>query len=156
MKYFEQLGSSFMSHYARRLADLINEQAADILKELDLCIPASAVSAMQFINQNEGITVAHIADALGVTHQMATQRINSLEKLSLIKRIPLPSDQRAKQIKLSKKGLKEIETLQPFMEKMNSVFKGLESELGHHLSQIIYQAELLLRQCSLNERFKAK
>jgi len=119
-----------MSHYARRLADLINEQASDVLNELNLCIPASAISTMQFINQNTEVTVARIADALGVTHQMATQRINALEKLSLVKRVSLPTDQHAKQIKLSERGQSEIKTLQPFMDKMKSIFEELEHELG--------------------------
>lgn len=155
MKYFENLGSSFMSHYARRLADLINEQAAVVLEDLELSIPASAVSTVQFIHQNEGVTVALIAESLGVTHQMATQRINSLEKLSLVKRVLLPNDQRAKQVILSGKGLHEIRTLQPFMKKMKSVFQQFESELGVELSKYIYQAELSLREMSLNDRYKA-
>ena len=128
MKYFENLGSSFMSHYARRLADLINEQSSDVLKELNLSVPASAISTLQFINLNTEVTVARIADALGVTHQMATQRINALEKLSLVKRVSLPSDQRSKQIELSKKGQSEIKILQPLMEKMKLLFEELEAQ----------------------------
>lgn len=156
MKYFESLGSSFMSHYARRLADLINEQASDVLQQLNLCVPASAISTLQFINLNSKVTVAHIADAMGVSHQMATQRINALEKLSLVKRVKLPSDQRAKQIKLSNMGQSEIKALHPFMKTMKCLFDELENELGHELSQTIYQAELSLQKNTLKQRFEAK
>ncbi len=143
-----------MSHYARRLADLINEQATDVLKEYKSCIPASAISTLQYLSSHDNVTVALLANDLGVTHQMATQRINALEKLLLVKRISLPTDQRAKQIQLSKKGYKEIKALQPFMRKMTLLFTEFESELGHKLSQTIYQAELSLRQTPLKERIK--
>ena len=145
-----------MSHYARRLADLINDQASDVLQELNLCTPASAISTLLFINLNSEVTVARIADAMGVTHQMATQRINALEKLSLVKRVALPSDQRAKQIELSNTGQSEIKAIQPFMATMKLLFEELETELGHELSQTIYQAELSLRQCPLKQRFMTK
>ena len=153
MKYIERLGSSFMSHYARRLADLINEQSTDVLKEFNLRVPASAISTLQYLNTNKNITVAHVASDLGVTHQMATQRINTLEKLSLVERHALSNDKRAKKITLSIKGLEEIKTLQPLMKRMSLIFEQFETELGHQLSQTIYQAETSLRQRSLKERF---
>ena len=77
-KYFEKLNSAFLGHFARRMADLIIEQGSEILLDLDLTTPATSISTMLYLEKNHNVTVAVLADALGVSHQMATQRINFL------------------------------------------------------------------------------
>ncbi len=158
MTYFENLGSSYMSHFARRLADLINEQGAEVLAELHLITPATAISAMQFMDQSKdmAITVSDLAQALNVTHQMASQRVNKLIQLKLIERISNAHNKKSKQIILTTAGHDEIKALQPFMEKMQLVFNQLEAEIGVELTQIMYKTETSLRKKTLSDRYHRK
>ncbi|MGJ8662154.1 MAG: MarR family winged helix-turn-helix transcriptional regulator [Marinicella sp.] len=153
MSYFENLGNTFMSHFARRLADLINEQGAEVLEQLELTTPVTSISTMQYIYQNSEITATDLAQALQVTHQMATQRINKLIQLKLLKRVANTENQKSKQIKLSPLGEIEINSLQPFINKMQLIFTQLEAETGIKLTQALFKAETSLRNKPLKDRF---
>ena len=79
MKYFEQLSHSYLSHFCRRLADLINERRQVLMAGMGLDTPSTVL----FLDENGKTTVACLADALDVSHQMATQRIKGLEKINI-------------------------------------------------------------------------
>ncbi len=152
-KYYQKLGNAFLAHYARRLADLINDQGTEVLQQLDLLTPSSSISTMIFLSENQDITGAKLAEALGVSHQMATQRINSLIKLTLIERITSPTDKRAKHIVLTPKGHMEVIKIKPFLQKMTVVFEEFTDDLGFNLSEIFQKAEAALSDISLKQRF---
>jgi len=154
-KYFETLNSSFLAHFARRLADLIIEQGSELLRDLELTTPTTSISTLLFIANNANVTVATIAEELGVSHQMATQRINLLEKLLLIERQPLPNDKRAKQVTLTELGKAEVKILFPFTQQMKEIFEQLEAEVGCELTKVIRRTELSLLNKSIKERLKA-
>lgn len=153
-KYFENLSSAFMAHFCRRLSDLIIEQGGELMKELDLVTPTTAVSSVYYLDKNPQATVAELADALGVSHQMATQRINQLIKLNLVARVSSKEDKRAKVINLTNLGKTEVKKLRPLTEQMTKAFDQLETELGSELTKLIRQAELALIEKPLKERFK--
>lgn len=153
-KYFEKLSSAYMAHFCRRLSDLLIEQGGELLKEMKLVTPTTAMSSIFYLHKNPQSTVAVLAEALGVSHQMATQRINSLTKLGLVERVTSGSDKRAKVINLTKRGKAEIKLLVPFSKQMTSVFEDIEEDLGCDLSRIIRQTELALIKKPLKQRLK--
>ncbi len=152
MKYFEKLSNTYLSHFCRRLADLINEQGAELISEMNIDTPSTAISTMLFLEKHKLATVASLADELGVTHQMATQRVNALEKLKLLTRQYSKHDKRAKFVILTQKGHDEVQQLIPFTIKINKAFDDLESEIGCQLSQIIRKTELSLIKTTLKQR----
>lgn len=152
--YFEELGSPYMAHFCRRLADLIIEQGSEILAEKGLTTPATALSTIFYLDQNPNTTGSALASALGVSHQMATQRINALVKLDLVTRSSSDEDKRAKMVVLTRKGKKEAKRLYPFSKAIAQVFEDFEAELGCELTGIIREAERSLRQKSLKQRLK--
>ncbi len=151
-KFYRKLGSAYLAHFARRLSDLINEQSSALTQRYGLLTPPSSISTLLFVDQNPGKTVAELAVALGVSHQMATQRINSLIKLSLIERQPADYDKRAKVIQLTQQGKQEIAKIEPFIIEMNFIFNDLENEVGHAVSLILMKTEDLLLKSTLIER----
>ncbi len=153
-KYFENLSSAYMAHFCRRLADLIIDQGGELLKEMKLVTPSTAMSSVFYLDKNSQSTVAALAGALGVSHQMATQRINSLIKLGLVERISSVQDKRSKVINLTKLGKSEVKKLTPFATKMTKAFEKLETELECNLTNIIRQAELALIDKPLKQRIK--
>ncbi len=156
LKYFEQLSSAYMAHFCRRLSDLIIEQGTELLHEMKLTTPGTAISTILYLDTYDKVTVAALADALGVSHQMATQRTNTLEKMGLVTRVALPDDKRAKSVKLTSLGKKEAKKLQPLTEELTEVFNDLESELGCALTRLIRDTELTLLKKSLKQRLKEK
>jgi DNA-binding MarR family transcriptional regulator len=104
--------------------------------------------------EEDKATVAGLAEALGVTHQMATQRVNTLEKLGLVFRKPNPEDKRAKSIHLTELGTKEGKKLQPITAKINIIFEQLNNQIECDLMTKIRQAELALIKAPLQKRIK--
>jgi len=153
-KYFEKLSSAYMAHFCRRLSDLIIEQGSELIKEMNLVTPSTALASVFYLDKNPQCTVAALADALGVSHQMATQRINSLAKLGLIERVSSSQDKRAKVIHLTKLGHSEVKLLVPFARQLTNVFEELEKELGCNLTKLIRQAELTLIDKPLKQRLE--
>lgn len=143
-QYFEQLSPAYLAHYCRRLSSLIIDQGTQILSEMGLVTPAASISAIVYIEANSPVSAATLAEALGVSHQMATQRVNELEKLKLIRRVHSKQDKRVKQIVLTPLANKEIKQLKPFTEKVEQAFRQLESDLECELMSIIRKAELAL------------
>ena len=154
-KYFEQLSSAYLAHFSRRLADLIIEQGSELLTEKGLGTPSTAMSTVFYLDKNEQTTVASLADALGVSHQMATQRINALEKLKLVTRTSSDKDKRAKFVVLSAKGKSEVAQLYPYAKKLKRVFEELETELNCQLTSMVRKAEMSLINRPLKQRLSS-
>lgn len=152
--YIDKLDSGFLAHFSRRLAELIIEQASEITEAHGITAPITAISTIFFLTDTGSVTVAELAEALGVTHQMTTQRANTLEKLGLIYRKPNPQDKRAKTIHLTKLGMKEDKLLRSIMRDLNLIFDQLNEEVGCELMSKIRLAELALVEKSLVKRLK--
>ena len=143
-KYFETLNNAFLAHFARRLADLIIEQSRTNLQDLNLDTPVTAVSTLLFLDKAKSSKVTDVAAALGVSHQMAAQRISTLQKVALIERTTLPNDRRSRLISLTKKGQAEAEALKDFTAKVSQVIVDLETEIDCDLTAALRRAELAL------------
>lgn len=153
-KYLEKLDGSFLAHFSRRLSEIIIEQGSRIIESHGITTPTTAVSSIYFLMEEDKATVAGLAEALGVTHQMATQRVNTLEKLGLVFRKPNPEDKRAKSIHLTELGTKEGKKLQPITAKINIIFEQLNNQIECDLMTKIRQAELALIKAPLQKRIK--
>lgn len=152
--YIKSLENAFLAHFSRRLSDLIIEQCSNHLKNLGITTPATAVSSIYFLADNDNVTVADLAEALDVTHQMATQRSNQLEKMGLIYRKPKPGDMRAKTIHLSESGIEESRKLRPFTKSLSAVFDEINEQIECELMVKIRQAELALIEKPLFQRIE--
>ncbi|WP_196140791.1 MarR family winged helix-turn-helix transcriptional regulator [Aliikangiella sp. G2MR2-5] len=150
--YLDTLGSPYLAHFARRLADLIIEQGTTILLEKGMVTPSTALSTVFYLDNNQNVTVACLANALSVSHQMATQRINSLIKLGLVTKGSSDKDKRAKYVVLTRKGKEEVKQLIPFVQNLARAFEELESDLECQLTQVIRDAEKSLLETPLKER----
>ena len=151
-KYFENLGNEYLAHFSRRLSDLIIEQASSIMQEASLVTPTTAISTIMFLVKQKSATVAFLAEQLGVSHQMATQRINALEKLDLVKRIESENDKRTKNVALTQLGQKEAKIISTLTKQFKTAFDSLEDEIDCHLAQMIRTAEKALLEKPLRAR----
>ncbi|KID56210.1 hypothetical protein JF50_18230 [Pseudoalteromonas luteoviolacea] len=153
--YLESLDQAFLAHFCRRLSDLISEQGTTAIQSYGITIPSTAISSMYFLEKNSGVTVAELAEALCVTHQMATQRIHTLVKLDLVCRKPNPKDKRAKTLHLTELGQQEVMQLKPLTSKMTEVFTELTKQIECDLLQKVREAEKALIETPLMQRLAA-
>lgn len=153
-KYLGNLEGAFLAHFSRRLSELIIEQGTRVIESHGITTPTTAVSSIYFLMGQYKATVADLAEALEVTHQMATQRVNVLEKLGLVYRKPNPEDKRAKTIHLTELGIEEGKKLLPITKKINIAFEQLNEQIECDLMAKIREAELALIKVSLKQRLK--
>ncbi|AOT11138.1 MarR family winged helix-turn-helix transcriptional regulator [Pseudoalteromonas luteoviolacea] len=153
-EYLNTLDQAFLAHFCRRLSDLISEQGTTVLQRYGITAPSTAISSMYYLEQNNGVTVAELAAALCVTHQMATQRIHILIKLNLVCRKPNPKDKRAKTLHLTDLGKQEVMQLKPLTSKMTEVFTDLIQQIECDLLQKVREAEKVLIETPLIQRFE--
>lgn len=153
-KYLGKLEAAFLAHFSRRLSELIIEQGTNIVESYGITTPTTAISSIYFLMAQNKATVADLAEALEVTHQMATQRVNVLEKLGLVFRKSNPEDKRAKTIHLTEIGIEEGKKLRPITEKINIAFELLNEQIGCDLMAKIRQTEIALIEKPLKQRIK--
>ncbi len=148
--------NAYLAHFARRLSDLIIAQGDEMLAQHGLRTPASSVSTMLFLLRAKKATVTELSDAFNYTHQMAAQRIKSLDDIGLVKRIANEKDRRSRLITLTSMGLKEAEQLALVTKNAAGAIEGLYNEIDVNLTAKILEAERCLQKMPLAERMKIR
>jgi DNA-binding MarR family transcriptional regulator len=149
-----EYSESFLGFKLSRLVELIISQGDQVFKAQGLSFPPRAASTVLLISDSESSTTADIARQLQQPHQVATQRVEMLIDLGLIKRTVDPKDARRKKLTLSKRGRDECVLLRKNLKQANSVFDNLYHEIDINLSAAAQRAFDALSQKSLPERFE--
>lgn len=154
MKFFmDNWGAGFLGHYAMRLGDILARQGEELLKEKGWQTPSLSVSTVLFLSSKGEATVTDISVAVGVSHQLAAQRINELEKLGLVKRVPNEQDKRSRLIVLTDSGQKEAGELDQFVQETSRALRVLEEEIACSLSRTLCDAVEALERNPLKNRY---
>lgn len=149
-----QYSESFLGFRLLRLVDLIVTQGDELFKAQGLSFPTRAASTVLLISESESLSTADIARQLQQPHQVATQRVEMLIDLGLIKRTADPKDGRRKKLVLTKRGQDECVVLRKSLAQAKSVFEGLYDEIGTDLSAASQWAIDALSQKTLPDRFE--
>ena len=146
--------SAFLSHFARRLADLLATQGTEMLRENGLRTPSSAVSTVLYLNKVGAATVTDLSEAFGYTRQMAAQRVAGLEKEGLLQKTSNKDDGRSHLVTLTPAGREEAVILADVIVRASTVFDALFDEIGCNLTETILEAERRLQDVPLSDRMK--
>lgn len=149
----DKWNAGFLGHYAMRLGDTLARQGEDLLKEKGWQTPSLSVSTVLFLSSKSAATVTDISVAVGISHQLAAQRINELEKLGLVKRVPNQQDKRSRLIVLTDSGQKEAGELDLFVQQTSRALSALEQEIACSLSRTICDAVEALERNPLKNRY---
>ncbi len=76
----------------------------------------------------EGSTIATMALRAGVTSQAMVQIVDYLERRKYVRRVPDPSDRRAKLIQITHRGLSMTDTANRILNEMESEFRAALGE----------------------------
>ncbi len=88
---------------------------------------------------DEPLSLGRLAACLAFVKSNATQVVDRLEKEQWVKRVPDPNDRRCTRLALTDEGKQQhevgLETIQPFIERLNTIFTAEEQGLLVRLLQ---------------------
>ena len=124
------LNGAFIANKLRRVVDLIALQGTDLLQDAGVVIPSQSLSCVLFIGDEGPASAADVADALRHPHQVVTQRVETLIKLKLLKRMNDPADGRRKLLVLTAAGRTQHERMKARLREIETAFTGLFEEIS--------------------------
>lgn len=146
------LKGAFVANRLSALVDLIALQGDSLLQDAGVSIPARAVSCVLLVGDQGQVSAADIAKALQQPHQLATQRVEALIKLGLLKRIEDRNDGRRKILALTAKGNDQYTRLNVRLAEVEQAFLGLFAEIDCDLPAVLERTLQALRSTPLLER----
>jgi DNA-binding MarR family transcriptional regulator len=155
MRHFTEthaLKGAFVANRLSALVELIALQGDSLLQDAGISMPSRAVSCVLLVGDQGQVSAADIAKALQQPHQLATQRVEALIKLGLLKRIDDRKDARRKILTLTAKGKDEYARLNVRLAEAEKAFLGLFAEIDCDLPAVIERALEALRSTPLLER----
>ncbi|HMM68396.1 MAG TPA: winged helix DNA-binding protein [Dokdonella sp.] len=149
------LKGAFVANRLTALVDLIALQGDSLLQDAGVSIPSRAVSCVLLVGDQGQASAADIAKALDQPHQLATQRIEALIQLGLLKRMEDPGDGRRKILALTAKGKDQYARLNGRLAEAEQAFLGLFAEIGCDLPAVLERTLQALRSTPLLQRIQA-
>jgi DNA-binding MarR family transcriptional regulator len=142
----------FAGYWLTRVAEIVRRQGNVFLGQQNIQIPSQSVSTVLFIAKNKGESISDVSRALGISHQLATQRVQALVELSYVRFEKDTRDQRRKILLLTEQGRAQLKLLEKAFEVANKAFLKLEEELGFDIVDIAKKTEKALIRKSIKER----
>lgn len=149
------LKGAFVANRLSALVDLIALQGDLLLQDAGISVPSRAVSCVLLVGDEGQVSAADIAKALQQPHQLATQRVEALIKLGLLKRIDDPEDGRRKILTLTSKGRDQYARLKLRLAEAERAFLGLFAEIDCDLPAVVERALQALHSTPLLQRIQA-
>ena len=149
---YDQYGSAFIDMRLHRLRVLITAQLDEFFAEAGVAIPSPCVSVVLFLAQRRKASISSIAETLGYSHQLITQRLLQLEELKCIHRLEDPRDRRKRLIALTAKGRRQATLLQETLPRAAEAFDALFDDLKINLPAAVKDIEKALKNDPLTDR----
>lgn len=148
------LKGAFVANRLSGLVDLIALQGDHLLQDAGISVPSRAVSCVLLVGDQGQVSAADIAKALQQPHQLATQRVEALIKLGLLKRIGDRKDARRKILELTAKGKDQYARLNVRLAEAERAFRGLFAEIDCDLPAVLERAFQALGKKTLLQRIQ--
>jgi DNA-binding MarR family transcriptional regulator len=143
---------SFTPKLAWDFASSMEKQAAVVYEKMGLIIPVITSSTLCFISEQKKVTLLEVSRALGISHQLAAQRVKTLLQLDIILASQDPSDKRRTNYLLTAKGHKQNKLLDTYLIQVEQTFIELNEELDIDLMLLLEQVNNCFAKCSLYQR----
>ncbi len=147
--------NTFLGRLLDQLSAVVEDQTAAVFEQAGVIIPVRSCSMMVTLDLRTDASTADLADALGITHQLATQKLGKLMKLGLVRRQPDPADARRKRVVLTDLGRAQLDRLHGTTPLFERAYAGLFAEIGD-LAQTLRSARAALHHRSIAERGAAE
>lgn len=147
-----QVGRPFLARRLSQLHDLLAEQGQELMNETGVDLDARLGSVFYRVATRPGLSVAELADELGLSHQLATYRIKKLVDAGLVTQLRDPQDRTRSVLRTTDAAGPMVDTLQTVMGKLDRVYAELFEELGVDVLDLATRAQAALKTQSLLER----
>lgn len=152
---FEQYGMTFLAGQLHRLRVLISSQSDAIFEESGISVPSHCASLMLLLEQHDEAPVMSIADALGYSHQLITQRLSILEKHGFLRKFQDSVDRRRSVVTLTTHGRKEAKKIHNALRIVDAGLRNVTAETSVDLQHSVDEVSELLGEQSLSVRGRA-
>lgn len=153
--FVSRTGSAFLARRLYQLADIIAEQGEGFLADLDVPLGSRYVSVIHLLRARHRTSIADIAEALGLSHQLCTQRITALKAQGFVRDQRDPDDGRKLQLILTDEGLVVADKLAMALVTAEQTYADLFEEIGVDLFAATSDAMTALTRRSLQSRIKS-
>lgn len=143
---------AFTPKAALDFAFLIEKQAEQVYEKFGIRFPVIASSTMHFIGLAKEASLADVAKALEIPHQLAAQRIKLLLELEMIQSRADELDKRRTLYSFTKIGKRQYLLLDRYLESADKVFLKLNESIGTNLLDSLQAAKRAFIDSSLEER----
>lgn len=139
----------------------VRQASVTLYEQMDLCLqayelklPAYATSLVQALYHRGPASVSTLAEELGLSHQLASQRLRWLADEGLVGIGENPADRRRRLVSLTAAGQVEAEKLQTFLPKLERAYGDLFEEVGMDLHKGMVDARAALTASPLLARMQ--
>lgn len=143
----------FTPKLALDFSSLIEKQAKPVYEQVGLIIPVITSSTVVVLIEREAASLLDIARELDIPHQLVSQRVKALLKLSVICAYKDPHDKRKTNYQLTEFGIAQGNILMDYLDQADLVFEELNNELGLDLKSILKQLNKSFELTTLEQRF---
>ncbi|MEE2526590.1 MarR family transcriptional regulator [Hyphobacterium sp. HN65] len=150
--YVCQIGRPFLARRIAQLHDVLAEQGQEMLDAAGIDFDARLGSVFYLIANRSGLSVAALADELGLSHQLATYRVKKLVKAGLVSQVRDPEDRTRSVLQPTAHAEPVVKKVQSVMRQLDQVYAGLFEELGIDLLALATRTRQALTENSLLER----
>ena len=152
----ENIRKAYLGKHAQDLILKSSQQVLEVYQHRGIIIPVVVSSTMQFLNRQDGASLADIARALSLPHQLVAQRIDKLRKLDLVEGRADKTDRRRTEYHLNDEGRDQAQRLRQCMEDMAHIYGDLYKEIECDLAQKLLDGIQALERTPLLKRFEEK
>ncbi len=153
--HLTRVGRPFLARRLAQLHELLAEQGQELMQAEGVDLDARLGSVFHLVATRPGLSVAELAEELGLSHQLATYRIKKLVEAGLVSQDRDPGDRTRSILQPTAKARPVIEQLETVMSQLDKVYAALFEELGVDLLDITSRARKALTETSLLERTKS-
>ncbi len=154
--YIQELGRIAIGSRLKQLTEILMKDMVDVYRELQVDFEPRWFTFVLLLKNEGKLSLTDIARRLNQTHVAANQVANALEKKKLIESVKDKNDQRKRMLKLSRKGRKLVEELEPVWAGVDQAVAQLLKDAGSDLFAEIAKIENAIRERSMHDRLKEK
>ncbi len=152
--FFDTFGPSFLGLQILRLFSEIDKGGSKALAALPSKLPSRVASLLIYLKHCGPASSSELAKALSVSHQLASQRIDTLIKQSLVEKVSDPNDQRRNLIKLNAAGLNAADEVESLCELADQAYLALFEEIDVDLFSVVIKARQALQDRPIELRIR--
>lgn len=120
----------FLGRLSEELSDVIARQSRELMHERGISIPPKSCSLMVAIGQHQPASARVLADALGRSHQLVSQKLPKLIDLRLLESVANPSDRREKLYRMTSHGEAQMALFRQLQPHLERIYADLFAEVG--------------------------